>query len=226
MKTKSVVISILGVALIAAMSAAGTYSFVSSGVYLQIERVIGSSYPPLTNYVPAVIWGLLSVLGVFRIIFKGSSGGGFAWLVTLLSLPSLLSFNSVNPLGIFGLEFTFQTQLSFYEALGIGILIMVGYIVLNCMSIFQQVRRNFTRRGVVSKDIEASDHQSHNLLLLVIVGVMLAVAVVALFSSGGKMVIFSYVAGLPWNIILVGLSCTLILAAYLYWLGSRRHQDS
>jgi hypothetical protein len=82
-------INILGlksieIILVGIMSLCGTFTFVSSHLF------------PIAFYVALIIWGALFTTGVLMVVLVSKKSGIFTWLVILLTLPAILSFDSLD----------------------------------------------------------------------------------------------------------------------------------
>lgn len=159
---------------------------------------------------------------MFNITIRGQGSGGFIFFVFLLSLPSILSHNILNWLGISGLGFTLSTSLGFYEMLSLGVLIITGYTVLNRMHLLKQAQRNLTERGANPVDIESVTFNSYLVLILAIVAALITTIAIAFLSHNLELLVLDYIRDMPWNVVFIGIGCVLLLAVYLYWLGARR----
>ena len=93
------------------------------------------------------------------------------------------------------------------------------------MSIFKHSRKSLEKRGASTDDIENVNSQSHFMLLLVTGYAVVAATIIALLSRSLESLTFSYLIYVPWNVVLIGLGCVMILAIYIYWLGSRRNNN-
>jgi len=214
-------VSIAEIVLIAVLSGSGTYAFINSSIYSWVKNFGEASNLPL-SYIPIVLWGLLSLYGMFNITLRRQGSGGFIFFVTLLSLPSILSHNTLNWLGMSGSEFTLSTSLGFYEMLVLGVLIITGYAVLNRMHLFKQTRRNLTKKGANPVDIESVTFNSCLVLILAIVAALVVTIAIAFLSRNLELLVLDYIRDMPWNVVFIGIGCVLLLAVYLYWLGTRR----
>ncbi|MCL0060548.1 hypothetical protein M1O18_05120 [Dehalococcoidia bacterium] len=243
MRSHITVISIVELMLIAALSGSGTYAFINSGIYSWVKE-FGEAVNLPIYYIPIILWGLLSVVGVFNITFRGGPSDEFVQWVALLSLPSLLSYNTVDWLGIFAWVVTslplpptlsynivnwlgilgsgFNTGPGFYEMLGLGVLIITGYVVLNHLHIIKQARHNLANRGANPVDMESVTFYSYLVLILAIVGALVTAAAIAFLSRNLELLMLDHIRDMPWNVVFIGLSCILLLAGYLYWLGAQR----
>lgn len=221
MKRRATAISLIELALILSLSAAGAYAFASSNLYSLLQGNIRPEYSFFAYFMPVILWGLL-IFGLTTIIVGGLDAGGFIGLVALFSLPSILAHNSVNWFGVFGTEFGLTTSLSFQEALWLAALIVAGYVVLGQMRAFKQSRQRLLDRGADPADIGQVTLNSHLLFLSVAAVALALTAAVGLLSRSLESLTFGRLEHLPWNAILLGLASAVLLAAYLLWLGARR----
>jgi hypothetical protein len=224
MKNISLFITVAEWILIGIMGLCGTLAFDHSNTYSWIQEQIAARYPSIILYLPVIIWGLTFVLGACLVILAGSSGK-FAWIVVLFALPSLLSFDSINILKIVGSNLPAATSLTFQQTLAIGIAILICYILLNNLGIFKKARQNLRKRGAAEEDIALISSGNHLWLLVLVAGAILVVMVIAFLAEGLNRLILPHLADMPWNIILAGLFCIILLAVYLYWLGLRRNSS-
>jgi hypothetical protein len=71
------------------------------------------------------------------------------------------------------------------------------------------------------EDIENVSAKSHQILLLVLFCSIFLAACVILIAVNLKSWILPVFGQLPWNVVFIGIGCLLILAIYIYWLGTR-----
>jgi hypothetical protein len=225
MKNKSFVIALAEWILIGVMSLCGTLSFSHSNTCTCIQEHAIAHYPAISYWLPAIIWGVMFLLGICLVILANGSGK-YTWLVVLFALPSLLSFNSIDILNIIHLSLPATTTLTFIQTLVLSFTIIACYILLNCTCIFKKERNNLKKRGAESVDIENTQHGSYIWLLALIGSTIITVTAIALLAEGFSSILSSRLAEMPWSIILAGLFCIIILAVYLYWLGLRRNSES
>ena len=211
-------IGVTELALIAALSGSGTYAFVNSNVYDLVNGFAAAINLPI----PIILWGLLFLFGAFNITIRGQGSGGFIFFVTLLSLPSILSHNILNWLSIAGLEFTLSTGLSLYEVLALGVFIITGYVVLNRMHLFRHAQRSMIARGTEPVEIESVTFNSYLVLVVAIIAALVVTLTIAFLSRNLELMVLDYIREIPWNVVFIGIGCTLLLAGYLYWFGARR----
>jgi hypothetical protein len=225
MKNKSFVNALAEWILIGVMSLCGTLSFSHSNTCTWIQEHAIAHYPAISYWLPAIIWGVMFLLGICLVTLANGSGK-YTWLVVLFALPSLLSFNSIDILNIIHLSLPATTTLTFIQTLVLSFTIIACYLLLNCMCIFKKERNNLKKRGAESVDIENTQYGSYIWLLALIGSTIISVTAIALLAEEFSSILSSRLAEMPWSIILAGFFCIIILAVYLYWLGLRRNSGS
>jgi hypothetical protein len=212
------------ISLIGIMSLCGTFALTSSKIYQSLHELF--YLYPVAPYVSLIIWVLLLILGILIIILRGKSSGVFTGLVIFISLPSMLSFNSIDLARLFHLESigaAFSTTLNFFETLIIGLVIIICYLSLNFMNILKKSRSSLIKQGATPSDIDSIYSKSH-LVLLEVMGIVLIITVIiAAFAQGIELLLSSVI---QWNLVLLGLGCTLLIVVYIYWIVSRRKHIS
>lgn len=221
MSARISMVGITELALIAALSSAGAYAFLSSNIYVEIERLMHAADRPVA-YVPLILLGVPFLYGVLSITIRGRSSGGFIFLVFLLSLPAVLSYNIVDWPGIVGIELTLSTSLGFYAVLALGVFMITGYVLLNRMHVFRHTQRNLAARGADPVETEAVTFNTYLVSILAILVVLVVAAAIAFMSRSLALLTIDHVREIPWHVILIGIGCVLVLAGYLRWLGIHR----
>jgi hypothetical protein len=221
-KNANLFFTISEILLLGILSLCGTLALVNSNAYPLLQKLVSGQAPEILTYLPWMSWGLLFIFGFEAVILRKTGGGSFVWLVVAFSLPALLSFNGLDFPKMLGLNLAIKSQLSFYETLGLAALIMTGYILLGQMSVLKQARLNLIRRSAEMRDIGDVNLKGHLLLLMATCAALTMVIAVALLAHLIETFTVDYLSGIPWRVVSVGLGCILILAVYLYWLGSQR----
>jgi hypothetical protein len=209
------------IALIAALSGSGTYGFVNSSLYVDIRSLLEAVDFPV-SYVPILLWGLLSLYGFINITIRARSSGRFIFFVFLISLPSILSHNILDWPGIIGVDFTLSTSLGFYQVLALGVFIITGYVVLNRIHLIRHTQRSLTTRGANPVEVRSVASNSHLMLVLSVVVALVVTAAIAFVARSLELLTLGYMSHVPWNVLIIGIGCILLLSGYLYWLGARR----
>ena len=224
MKVYATLIRLSEWVLIAVMAFCGTFALTKAGAYVWLEKEILAHIPAIGYFLPVVIWALVFTFGVQSVILRKKGGETLTELVVIISLPSLLSFNAIDLLKIFGTEMKISTGLSFSNALCLGLVIMICYVLLSSVGILKRSRAGFIQRKVIAEDIETVDAKSHIFLLAAAGAALLATIIIALFSRGVEVLFSDKISQVPWYAVFVGLGCILILAVYLYWLGTKKNK--
>ncbi len=222
MKNNFLTLNLVELALIGIASLCGGLAFVSSNTFAWLHGLINSHFPSVSSYIPIIFWAFLFLIGVLFILIGNKGSGGFTWLVVIFSLPSLLSFNSLDLLKITGSKTNLASTLPFYGMLCLGVMIIICYILLNSMTLMKQSRRNLAKRGASPEDVENINTQTHHWLFLIALAIVAAIAMIVLLGQVIESAILPSLENSGWIVVLIGLICTLILAVYIYWLGSRR----
>jgi hypothetical protein len=208
--------------IIALMALAGVLALANSSAYSWIYDPVAGRWPAFAPFLPGLIWALVFIFGVQSVILRSKGGGALAILVGLISLPALMSFNSVDWLEFIAIQSHNTFEPGFFPGLVLGLLIMTGYLLLNLMSTLKQSRLSFKRCGANPADIQGFDISGHSVAFLGI-GVSLAAAIaIYSLSRGTEALSAGFISAVPWYILLIGFGCIFILAVYLYWLGMRK----
>jgi len=208
--------------LISLLAFCGSLAFINSSLYVLLQSPLTSRLPGINPYLPEIIWGILFLFGLQSIILRNKGGGSFTWLVVLVSLPSILSCDTVNIFNIFGFDPKALSKINFYGLLCLGVSIMIGYILLNNLCILKRTRLNLIKRGAESKDIDEVSTQGYVLLILGMGATIAIVAVLVLISRGLEVWFLSILNSFSWNLALTGLGCIIMLALLVYWVGSQK----
>jgi hypothetical protein len=222
MKNNFLTINLVELILIGIASLGGGLAFVSSSTYAWLYRLINSHFPSVSPYLPVFFWLFLFLIGILFIFIGNKGSGGFTWLLVIFSLPSILSFNSLDLLKIVGSKTNLTSTLPFAALLCLGVMIIVCYILLNYMTLMKQSRRSLVKRGASLEDVENINTQSHRWLFLMTLATVGVITLVVLLGQLLESALFPSLNKSGWIIIWIGLGCTLILAVYIYWLGSHR----
>jgi hypothetical protein len=217
-------INIVEWVLIAVIGLCGTLAFSSSGAYSLLHRFLLTHYPDIGHYLIAIIWALLALMGLFSVSLQRKGGGFLTWLALILSSPSILAFNKLDIPRMLGLDFTISTSLSFWQVLILTVVILSAYLLLNFMRELKIFRLGLSKKGAESKDIENISIKSHQFLLAALLGALVLTVVLAWLAFGLETLLLPYFKHIAWNVVLIGTGCLLVLAAYIYWLGT--HQSS
>jgi hypothetical protein len=222
MRLNAMVARMTELLLIAAMGGIGAYAFLASGAYEAVNNYGTAHHLGFMSYLPLLIWLFIAGFGLLNIVIFNRGSGSFTWLVVIFSLPSLLAHNSVDWAGMAGLKLNLSTSLGFNAMLALGVLTMTGYVILNYLRFFKESEHSMIERQADQNDIENINGFSNSALLIAVSGALAATALVAFLARGLEKLALDAVKKMPWNTVLIGLFCFLLLAFYLYWLGARR----
>jgi hypothetical protein len=222
MRITNLTIHIIEWLVISLMAFCGSFSFTSSNLYVLVQSPVASNLPGINPYLPEFVWGILFLFGLQSIILRNKGGGGFTWLVVIVSLPSILSCDTLNMFNTLGIDLKAMSKINFYGLLVLGVSIVIGYLLLNNMSIFKQTRLNLIKRRADSKDIDEVNDRGHLVLFLAVGATLTVATLLILISRLLEYLLISLWDRLSLNAALVGLGCILILAGFVYWLGSQR----
>jgi hypothetical protein len=222
MKNNFLTLNLVELALIGIASLCGGLAFVSSSTYAGFHGLINSHFPSVSSYLPLFFWVFLFIIGFLFILVGNKGSGGFTWLVVVFSLPTLLSFNSLDLLKIIGSETKLTSTLPFYGSLCLGVMIAICYILLNYMTLMKRSRRSLAKRGANEEDVENINTRTHQWLFYITLATVAAIAIIVLSGNVIEQAILPSFENSGGIVILIGLGCTLILAVYVYWMGSRR----
>ena len=221
-----ILINVAEWALISIIGLCGTLSFVSSGTYSFLSNYIISHYPEIGRYLIALIWVFLAAIGVFSVSFRRKGGGRFTWFALVFALPSILTFNKLDVPGLLGLKVEFTTKLEFWQALTLSIGILTSYLLLNFMRELKISRLSLIKKMADPADIKNWLINSHRILLLALLCALVLTAAISLIAINLEAWLLPYFHRLTWNIILIGVGCLLMLALYVYWLGTHHRFSS
>jgi hypothetical protein len=220
--TNGILVNAAELVLIAALGGIGAYTFLASSVFDSLRGYGEAHNVAFIPYLPALIWGVLSVIGILRVILAKKGSGFFIVLVMLCALPSLLAHNSVDWPGIFGMELKLTTSLGFNTMLALGLLTITGYMILDYLRLFKKAEQSMILRQAAPADIETIGAFSSFSLFIAVLGALTAATAVAALARGLETLALDFIRDMPWNSVFIGLFCFLLVAFYLYWLSARR----
>ena len=224
LRPQGVIMNAAELVLIATLGGIGAYTFLASSVYDSLKSYGEQHNLGYMPYLPMIIWGVLTAIGILRIILANRGSGLFIWPVMICALPSLLAHNTVNWPGIFGADLKLTTSLGFNSLLALGVLTITGYVILDYLRLFKKAEKNMIARQASPADIESIGRFSNLSLLVGVMGALAVTAAVASLALGLETLTLDIIRGIPWNAVFIGLFCFLLLAFYLYWLSARRRE--
>ena len=206
--------------LIAIIGLCGTVAFASSGAYTLLHNALIAHYPQIGRYLIAIIWGFLALIGVFSVSFRRMGGGRLTWLAVIFALPSILAFNKLNVPGLLGLDLHITTNLTFQQVMALTLGILTAYLLLNFMRELKLIRLNLGKKKADQTDIENVSVRSHQVLLITLICALVLTAIVSLIGVSVEHWLLPYFKNLAEKVVLVGAGGLLILAIFIYWLGT------
>lgn len=222
MKPYKVIIIGVELVLIAVISGAGAYAFLSSGIYGALRDYGIMHNIGFIPYLHLIIWGILTAFGIVRVVLNNKGSGSFAVLNAMFSLPSLLAYNTINWPGILHIDYKFTSSMGFGAVLATGVLIITGYIALNYLRLFRKNEESMAARRVNREHIEAVYSLSGVTLLVTLCSAVAAAIITGLLAFYLESLTLDYLRKIPWNVVFTGAFCFLLIAFYIYWFFARR----
>ena len=212
-------------ALIAIMSLCGTVALRASYLFTSFQGFISVRVPGIVPYTALIIGAVLFIIGTFLIMVKNRGRGFFAALVVLVTLPSLLSFDSLDLFRLLKLDSVraqFTTKFNSIEMMALGAVIIACYLLTNFMSLLRKSRNDLAAQGADVTGTDSVYFKSHlGLLAITAIALMIAVLITGL-AWGIELAARSELIHLPWGLFVVGLVCVLLITSSVYWIVSRR----
>jgi len=162
----------------------------------------------------------------------------FSVLATLISLPAILQHSTVDwwvfksapslyeVMGGGLLQtrlYTFITpEFTFPFALGLGLLLVTGYLALSYLHSLQKDYRTLAAGQAEIAEVNEVTNRSFIPVVRALIASTALAVVVAILLWLAQTVVTNYLTEISWNIIFIGLAAILVLAGYIYWLGVRR----
>ncbi len=170
----------------------------------------------------AILGGLLFVAGTFLVVVnREPRNGTFAVLVTLPCIPTILAQSTIDWPAILRVNFDMPTGLTFEATLGLALLLVVGYLVLELTAAFNRAALAAGDRRFDAKDVDAVYGRQHAWGSAVLAS---AVAIAVVVVSVAYLIAAPLGQGISvqWGIVLplAILSC-LVLIAVVYAFTSQ-----
>ena len=202
-------------------------------VLIVIISVAASFSLPITSDWAIIVSAGMVAVGSVMIFYPRLGPELFSVLATVISLPAILQHSTVD---WFTLKLVWSTigyrmtighaaitpESTFFLALGLGLLIVTGYLALSYLHSLQRGCRTLAAGQAEIVEVNEVTNRS----FVPVVGALIASAalaiVVAVLLWVVRMVATDYLTDISLNIIFIGLAAVLVLAGYIYWLGVRR----
>ncbi len=198
----------------------GTLAFAQSGAYSALHNYLLTQYPEIGHYLIWIIWGFLALIGLFSVIWRRKGGGRFSWFALIFASPSILAFNKLDIPALLGINLKITTGLALWQILTLVMVIITAYLILNFMSELKSFRLGLIKKDADSADIKKVSVKSHQTLLIIILCALIASVLIILIAINLEAWLLPLFRRLPWNIMFIGIGFLLILAIYIYWLGT------
>jgi hypothetical protein len=205
---------------VAILSLSGVVSFSNSGIYGGFENALARFIP--STYLSLLILLVLFALGVFFIIVKNKGGGGLAVAVIILCLPSIVSFNNIDLLKIFGGSAQFTTKMTFLQTISIGSLIITAYFLLDLINQLKLNLARLSEQQAPPSDLRQVIQHQHLVSIILAGAALLISLLVTAVARGFEYFISRNAFILSWWIVPVALFCIFVLGIYLYWVTTRK----
>jgi hypothetical protein len=191
-----------------------------SNIYVWMQNYLIDINPFIGDNLVGILGLLLFALGIIQVGLRRKGAGALFVVLLIISLPSLLAFDSIDLFKLFGGNLRIETHLDFTVVVILELVLFLAYLLLDGLIIFRESRRNMEKRGVLLAELNEVQKLSHNYLFL-IAGIALSLAVVLVAVSAViENVIAANVLNFNWYLVIIGMICILALSAYLYWLGT------
>jgi Flp pilus assembly pilin Flp len=220
MKTRWLLYSLLEYTCLAVMVACGMIALMQSSFYSWVQVHLTTINPFMGSYLSSILAVLFLAFGMVQIGLRRKGSGALFIMLLIISLPSLLAFDSIDLFKIFGGSLKITTHLSFAAVVVLELLLFLGYLLLSSLTVFRSSRLNMEKRQVLPEEVQDIQKTSYNYLFL-ITGLALSMAIILVgISAAVEDLIAANVLSFNWYLVIIGMICILVLSAYLYWLGT------
>jgi hypothetical protein len=222
-----------------AVALASTYmvavTLIQTSIYAKLKPYLARFLGPLlamfgadTTYIDIVLLGL--VVAMSFTFWRRGDEAGFGRLFSLNMLmffPAVVDFSTFNWVNLI-MPYDPVRGVSVLWAFGVGLLLQVTYLTLRYTVRFRLLRDELLGRGAEPYDVdEVSKGQMYYLISLVLGTTAISATVFYLSPITGDMISLDALR-LPYPHIVIGIICTLLIAAatILYLRGSGRRADA
>jgi hypothetical protein len=221
MNTSRLIIAIMEFFCILIITLCGIVAFSNSSVYSSITNITAKVVP--SALLPAILFVILMVFGILFVMLKNKGVGILAIAALVLALPSILSYNNIDLLKLFNSSARITTQISFFQMLSIGSLVITVYFLLDLIVQLKINLSRFMTREASPADVQNILHYQYLVLLIFTAGALLISLLITAVARGFEALISKEPFILSWWIIPVALFCIFVLAIYLYWITTRKN---
>ena len=210
--------------LVLLLSISAVFAFSNSFVFAPLMNMISDLLPLQPIHVCLLLAALLILTGsVLVIIRKEPRVEGFVILIALFCTPALLGFSTTDWPQILGIELETETGISFGGMLSLAFLIVAGYLVLQFTSQYNRLALKAAERGCDREEVGIVYRNKHVWSFLTVVGASVVVLLLFFLSSQIENTLGENLGGMPVNILLVGILCSLVLigASYAFLVRGR-----
>jgi hypothetical protein len=220
MKIRWLLYDFLAYCCMIAIITCGLLALTQSSLYVWLQNHLITLNPFIGNNIVWIFAFLLLSFGIIQVGLRRKGAGALFVVSLVISLPSLLAFDSIDLLKLFGGKLTITTHLSFTVIVILELILFLGYLLLDALTTIKESKHNLEKRGALKEELIQVHKLSHNYLFL-IAGITLSLAVILVaISAAIEDVIAANVFSFNWYLVIIGMICILALSAYLYWLGT------
>lgn len=215
MKNRNGRIIVIQVVLVILMSAAASYCLLGL-------------VPNIGVRVFLIFLGL-TVFGGITIFFTKISPLLFSIPTLVMSLGMILKYNMLD-LGTIRYQ-GFQArgdiytdlipELNFPAALGLGLFLILGYLALSHLHSIQKDYQAMASGEAEINEVEEVTHRNITIVWIILATSVVVAVVVAFLLRAVQPAITEYLRDYPWSVMVLGLAAVLLIAGFLYWLGTK-----
>ncbi len=192
-------------------------AIIQTVLILIISAVV--SYSLWGNALAFVPFAGISGLGIWLVVFKNWGPEWFTVLTGFVAMPAILKHNTVDILYQIMKDWTIGQEISSTEAVGLGLIVMVGYLALKYLNMSQ-------KQYVAMLANKADKHEANQVLfenqsiivLILIAGTVLTMAII-LSTNVFNSPVTNLLTHFTGNALVLGLAAVVIIGVYLFWLG-------
>ena len=203
-------------------------------VLIVIISVAASFSLPITSDWAIIVSAGMVAVGSVMIFYPRFGPELFSILATLISLPAILLHSTVDwwaLKSVYSVREGYRLMIghtaitpesTFFLALGLGLLLVTGYLALSYLHSLQKGYRTLAAGQAEIDEVNEVTNRSFIPVVRALIASAALAAVVGFLLWVAWMAATDYLADISLNIIFIGLAAVLVLAGYIYWLGVRR----